>query len=149
LTILAHPARNNGASAQTNATTVRPGPFAEMFGVDPRDLFRNFYSPLSLGATAAQGGLDISRTENGYVVEIPVPGYKPQQIEITYKDNVLSVSGKSERRNFTRSLVLPDEIDPDHVAAHVEDGLLTLTLNRRPEAEPKRIQINVNSVSSN
>ncbi len=141
MTNLTNPTRNNGASVPA---AVRRGPVTEMFGLDPLDLFRNFYSPLALDATAAQGGLDISRTENGYVVEIPVPGYKPDQIDITYKDNVLSISGKSKRRTFTRSLVLPDEIDPDHVQAHVEDGLLTLTLNRRPEAEPKRIRITVN-----
>ncbi len=141
MTNLANSTRDNGASAPT---AVPRGPFADMFGFDPLDLFRNFYSPLALDATAAQGGLDITRTENGYVVEIPVAGYKPDQIDITYKDNVLSVSGKSERRTFTRSLLIPEEIDPDHIRAHVEDGLLTLTLNRRPEAEPKRIQITVN-----
>ncbi len=138
---LVNPSPNNGATAKPSG---RRGPLAEMLGLDPLDLFRNFYSPMSLDATAAQGGLDISRTENGFVVEIPVPGYKPDHIDITYKDSVLSVSGKSERRTFTRSLVLPDDIDPDHVEARVEDGLLTLTLNRRPEAEPKRIRITVN-----
>jgi HSP20 family protein len=115
-----------------------------MSGFDPLDLFRNFYSPLALDATAAQGGLDITRTENGYVVEIPVAGYKPDQVDVTYKDNVISVSGKSERRTFTRSLVVPDEIDQDNIQAHVEHGLLTLSLNRRPETEPKRINITVN-----
>ncbi len=142
MTSLTNPIRNNGASVAP--TVARRGPFGETVGLDPLDLFRNFYSPLSLDATAAQGGLDISRTENGYVVEIPVPGYKPEQIDITYKDGVLSVSGKSERRTFARSLVLPDEIDADRVQARVENGLLTLTLNRRPEAEPKRIQISAN-----
>jgi HSP20 family molecular chaperone IbpA len=141
MTNLAYPARDNGASAPADA---RRGPFADLFGVDPLDLFRNFYSPLALDATAAQGGLDITRTENGYVVEIPVAGYKPDQVDITYKENVISVSGKSERRTFTRSLVIPDEIDQENIRAHVENGLLTLSLNRRPEAEPKRIQITVN-----
>ncbi len=93
-------------------------------------MFWNFYSPLALDATAGHGGLDISRTADGYVVEIPVAGFKPEQIDITYKDNVLSVSGTNERRTFTRSLMLPDEIDSDDVDAHVA------------EAEPKRIQIN-------
>ena len=141
MTNLAYPTRDNGASAPA---AVRRGPFADMFGFDPLDLFRNFYSPLALGATAAQGGLDITRTENGYVVEIPVAGYKPDQVDVTYKDNVISVSGKSERRTFTRSLVVPDEIDQDNIQAHVEHGLLTLSLNRRPETEPKRINITVN-----
>jgi hypothetical protein len=91
MTNLAYPTRDNGAS---EPATVRRGPFADMFGFDPLDLFRNFYSPLALDATAAQGGLDITRTDN--------------------------------------------------IRAHVEHGLLTLSLNRRPEAEPKRINITVN-----
>ena len=141
MTYLANSTRDNGASAPA---AVRRGPFADMFGLDPLDLFRNFYSPLALDATVGQGGLDISRTENGYIVEIPVAGFRPEQIDVTFKDNVLSISGKSERRTFTRSLVLPDEIDPDHVDARVEHGLLTLNLNRHPETEPKRIHIKVN-----
>jgi HSP20 family protein len=138
---LANPERTNGTSA---TMTTRRSSFGEWFGLDPLDLFRNFYSPLALDATVGQGGLDISRTENGYIVEIPVAGFRPEQIDVTFKDNVLSISGKSERRTFTRSLVLPDEIDPDHVDARVEHGLLTLNLNRHPETEPKRIQIKVN-----
>ena len=141
MTTLANLSRNNGS---TMPTTVRRIPFAEMLGVDSSDLFNNFYASLSFDAHAAQGGPNISRTENGYLVEISVAGYKPDQIDVTYKDGVLSVSGKNVRRTFSRSLVLPDEIDPDQVKAHVEDGLLTLTLRRRPEAEPKRIQITVN-----
>ena len=50
------------------------------------------------------------------------------EIEITLEDNVLTIAGKSERRQFTRSLLLPDEIDGENVGAHVEHGLLTLTL---------------------
>jgi HSP20 family protein len=136
---LATPSRNNGA----NPGALRRASLADAVGLEPLDLFRNFYSPFALNGAMELGGLDISRTETGYVVEIPVPGYKPTDIEITFKDEVLSISGKSERRTFTRSLVLPDEIDPENVQARVEHGLLTLNLSRRPEAEPKHIKINV------
>ena len=85
---------------------------------------------------------DVTRTDAGYEVEVPVPGYRPEQIEITFKDAVLLVSGKSERRTFTRSFTVPEDVDQDNISAHVADGMLTLTLNRRPEAQPKRISIN-------
>ncbi|GAC1310400.1 MAG: Hsp20/alpha crystallin family protein [Vulcanimicrobiaceae bacterium] len=111
---------------------------------DPLDIFHNFYSPLMRGATPGASGLDISRTENGYVVEIPVAGFKPDEIDVTFKDDVLSISGKSDRRAFTRSLMLPDEIDPDRVEARVEYGMLTLTLERRPDVKPKRIEVKAN-----
>ncbi len=85
---------------------------------------------------------DVTRTEAGYEVEIPVPGYRPDQIEITYKDGALLVAGKSDRRTFSRSFSVPDDVDQDHISAQVADGMLLLSLNRRPEAQPKRISIN-------
>jgi HSP20 family protein len=133
---------NLAAPNRNGSNDSRRGSLADLIGLEPRDLFRNFYSPLALDASMGQGGIEISRTEHGYLVEIPVAGYKPDQIEVTYKDDVLSISGKSERRSFTRSLVLPEEVDPDNVNATVEHGLLTLSLNRRPEAQPKQIKIN-------
>ncbi len=89
----------------------------------------------------AQGGIDITRNESGYAVEIPVAGYKPDEIQVTMQDAVLSVSGKSDRRSFTRSLLLPDDVDRDNVEAHIENGLLSLKLNHLPKAQPKQIPI--------
>lgn len=132
-------ARSNGS---TPTRTTRRDPIADWFGLEPFDLL-NLYTPLTNVASKATN-FDVTRTETGYVVEIPVPGYAPTQIDVTYKDNVLSISGKTERRSFTRSLALPEEIDPEHVSANVEHGMLTLKLDRRPEAEPKRIPISAN-----
>jgi HSP20 family molecular chaperone IbpA len=57
------------------------------------------------------------------------------------KENILTVSGKSERRAFTRSLQLPDDVDPESIEADVTDGLLSLALKRHPQAQPRRIEI--------
>lgn len=88
--------------------------------------------------------LEISRTERGFSVEFPVPGFGPDQLEITHKDTLLTIVGKSDRRSFSQTLSLPEDIDADQIEAKVENGLLTLNLNRRPEAEPKRIAISHN-----
>ncbi|HTU70623.1 MAG TPA: Hsp20 family protein [Candidatus Baltobacteraceae bacterium] len=111
--------------------------FRELFGFDP------FPEAWSMGAEYG-----VSRTENGYEVEIPVPGFAPSAIEITLKENVLTVSGKSEKRNFSRSLMIPEDVDPEGINAHVENGLLTLALSRRPEAQPRKIQISVGDAVS-
>ena len=84
---------------------------------------------------------DVRRTEAGYEVEVPVPGYKPQDIDVTLQDGVIAVSGKAERRKFSRSFTVPEDVDPDAIEARVNDGLLVLTLARRPEAQPKRIAV--------
>ncbi len=115
----------------------RPG-VADWLGWDP---FRNFFT--GVGQVA---GIDVVRDQSGtYRVEIPVAGYKPEQIEITLEDDVLTVTGSSETRQFRRSLLLPDEIDGDNIQANVEHGLLTLTLNVHPKAQPKKIAISTGS----
>lgn len=86
-------------------------------------------------------GIDVARSEDGYDVEIPVPGFRPEDIEVTYQDGVINVSGRSERRTFTRSLSLPDDIDEEHIDANVEHGVLTLHLKQLPQRQPKRISV--------
>ncbi len=88
-------------------------------------------------------GTEVQRTENGWTVEIPVPGFKPDQIEVTVEDRVLTVSGKSERRTFQRAIVVPEDVDGEHIEAKVEHGLLTLTLNLHPKAQPRKIEVKV------
>jgi HSP20 family protein len=122
-------ARPNGASLRS--------PFADWLGWDP---FRNFFSNVSLGPA-----VEVARTESGYSVEIPVPGYKPEEIDVTLDDHVLTIAGKSEKRQFTRSLLLPEEIDPETISARVEHGMLYLTLNFHPKAQPKKISVQVGS----
>jgi HSP20 family molecular chaperone IbpA len=120
-----------------NGRSLNVRPFGDLLGWDP---FRNF----ATGSTTF-AGIDVARDDQGgYKVEIPVAGFKPDQIDITLEDSVLTVTGKGERRQFTRSLLLPDEIDGENVGAHVEHGLLTLTLNVHPKAQPKKISITSN-----
>jgi HSP20 family protein len=106
-------------------------PWREMLGYDP---FRRFFSNLD-------PEIDVVRTESGFDVEIPVAGFKADDIEIVVKDDILTVSGKNDRRAFTRSLKLPDDIDTENVDAGVENGLLALKLRRHPEAQPRKITI--------
>ncbi len=120
------------------ARTEREGSMAanrpsDVFGFDP---FRNFFSNLSQFQ-----GLEINRTDQGYQVEIPVPGYKPDQIDVTLDNGVLQVAGKNDRRTFTRSLMLPEEIDSENIEANVEHGLLTISMNLSPKAQPKKITV--------
>ncbi len=112
-------------------------PFREVLGYDP---FRRFFSNVDQQ-------IDVIRTETGFQVEIPVAGYKTDQIELVVKENILTVTGKNERRAFTRSLKLPDDVDPQTIEASAEDGLLTLVLTRHPDAQPRRIAIKNASVS--
>ncbi|HET7815538.1 MAG TPA: Hsp20 family protein [Candidatus Baltobacteraceae bacterium] len=105
-------------------------PFADLWGADP---FRAFSGP--------SYGVEIARTETGYTVELPVAGFKPDQIDVTLEDGVLTVAGKNEKRSFTRAFTVPEEVDADRIEANVEHGMLTMTLALQPKAQPKRIQV--------
>jgi HSP20 family protein len=106
-------------------------PFQDLFGFDPFQNIRASY------------GFDyeVSRTENGYEVEVPVPGYSSSQIDVSFKDGILGVAGKTDRRSFTRSLTVPEDIDADTIGARVQDGMLILSFKRHPEAQPKKITV--------
>jgi HSP20 family molecular chaperone IbpA len=116
--------------------TVRPAGSRRMLG--------DFLGFDPLRALTTSGfGFEINKTDAGYAVELPVAGYAPDQVEITLEDRVLTVSGRTERRNFTRALLIPDEIDAETIGAKVENGMLTITLNVHPKAQPRKINVQI------
>jgi HSP20 family protein len=120
---------------ETASGAVTYSPLREMLGYDP---FRRFFSNVD-------PQIDVIRTDSGFEVEIPVPGFKTDQIEVVVKENVLTVTGKSERRACTRSLKLPEDVDTQNIEASVDAGLLTLNLKRHPDAQPRRIEVKAKS----
>ena len=112
------------------------GLVSDLFGFDPLRAFMG--NPQSYNASG-----DVQKTENGWNVEIPVPGYKPDQIDVTVEDRVLTVTGKTERRSFQRSILLPEDVDTEAIDAKVEHGMLTLGLHLHPKAQPRKIEVKV------
>lgn len=106
-------------------------PLRDLLGFDPFHVLRASYG----------FDYDVSRTANGYDVEVPVPGYNSSQIDVSMKEGIVNVAGKNDRHSFTRSFTIPDDVDPDAITARVKDGMLVLSLQRRPEAEPKKIRV--------
>ncbi len=127
---------NGGSASQLSQRRSGGGLFTDLLGFDP---FRHVFPVLANAPNAF--GLNVIRTDDGYTVEVPVAGFRPDQIDVTVQEDTVVVSGKGDRRNFTRALVLPDEIDPDGISATVDHGLLTLRLGRRPETQPRRIPV--------
>ena len=107
--------------------------FDEMFGNlnqivrDPFfDDVENFFHQPVLGYHA-------EKTDDGYVVELPVPGFTKKDVIVTTNDRtlVISLTGTSEKKwvNKTeRTFTLPKEIDTESVTAKVKDGILTVNL---------------------
>ena len=101
--------------------------------------------------------VDMYQTDDAAVVKASVPGVKPDDADITISGNTLTITGQSkeeeevkeenyirrERRfgSFSRSVVLPEGLEPDKAEASFEDGVLTLTIPKAPQAKPKVIRI--------
>ena len=114
------------------------GLVSDLFGFDP---FRAVFGNGNGTGYGVQG--EVTKTENGWNVEIPVPGFKPEQIDVTVEDRVLTVNGKTERRSFQRAILLPEDIDAETIDAKVEHGMLTLGLHLHPKAQPRKIEVKV------
>lgn len=101
--------------------------------------------------------LDVAEKEDGFVVKASVPGINPDDLEITFSDNILTIKGEMkedkdveegkyhlrERRYglFQRSIALPVPIDADKIEATYNDGVLTLNIPKVEEVKPKRINV--------
>ncbi len=93
--------------------------------------------------------------ENQFFVEIDAPGVQTDDIEVTFEKNQLSLTlernapehdGKlwhSERGygKVNRTLTLPETVDPETIDAALSDGVLRVTIDKRPELQPKRIDV--------
>jgi HSP20 family protein len=101
--------------------------------------------------------LDVYDDKNNLVVTLEVPGMKKEEIDISLRDGMLTVSGerKDEREQtegqafrseryfgkFQRSLSLPTAVEANKVKASYKDGILTITLPKAEEAKPKQISV--------
>ncbi len=106
--------------------------------------------------------MDLVETGDHYVLHADLPGLSEQDVNVQLEDNVLTISG--ERRpqtvdeqqsyhrierasgQFSRSLTLPDGVDPDAIRARFDRGVLEITVPKPEQRKPRRVQINVGQV---
>jgi HSP20 family protein len=142
---------------------IRWEPFRDMLNMrrDMDRLFDNFFAPFTEKSwdTPTTWGLavDVSENEDAYTVRASLPGVKPDDIEVTLTENVLTIKGTAssetetegekyhlrERRygSFGRTLTLPAPLKQEAIEASHENGVLTLRLPKAEETKPKRISI--------
>jgi len=113
----------------------------------------------SLGASARgfNPAIDVRANGEEIVFTADVPGLKQEDLEITLENGVLTLKGQRRYEgngkdkvwlgrsygSFERSFTLPDTVDPDHLSAHLEDGVLTVRVAQLPKAKPRKITIGV------
>ena len=112
------------------------------------------------GAYLAPYAVDVREDGDHIYVEAELPGFKKEEIDITLENQTLTIAAERrseskqggekrgdlllhERRysRFLRSFTLPPTVDEQTVNAKLNDGLLTITLNKREETKPKKITV--------
>jgi len=99
---------------------------------------------------------DVFETSDALKIVMEVPGVPKDAVDVKVENDVLSIEARIDTANyngldpvyteypvghFARSFTLPEQVDEHNITAQLEDGVLTLTLNKRPETKPRRIAI--------
>ena len=138
--------------------------------VDPAELLQREFDGMFnrwMGTREGNGsqalapyGVDIREDNDHFYVEAELPGYKKEEVDITLENQTLTISAERrfenkqgdekkgdmllhERRysRFLRSFTLPPTVDEGSVNARLQDGVLTITINKREETKPRKIKV--------
>ena len=136
---------------------VRWNPFAELDEFLGRRMGDQAAANNGLGWHPA---VDIRETDKAYVFDLEVPAVSPKDVTVSVRANVLSVSGernfsaddsegqvhRRERRHgkFTRSFRLPNDADDEEIDAAARDGVITISVAKRKQAQARAIEVQVN-----
>lgn len=121
---------------------------------DFSDLFNRFFDN-DLGNTKYVPATNINENDESFELSMLVPGFKKDQINITFEDQVLTISAQAEEskeneeygsrkeyrfESFSRSFRLPKNINVDKINAEQADGVLRIAIPKMQESEkPKKL----------
>ncbi len=133
-------------------------------GIEPYRMLREMlrWDPFAemepvLTGRAFTPAFEVKETKDAYVFKADLPGLKEDQIDISVTGNRLTVSGeraeeeRKEEENyfayersygaFSRSFTLPEGADLEHVQAEMKDGVLQIRVPKKPESQPRKVQV--------
>ncbi len=144
-------------------TIIRRGPFGDLVSLRAamdRLFEESFVNPRTwsgMGGGELLAPMDVYTTGDDVVVEVSLPGVKPDEVDITVEGSTLTVQGETKstrnegegssivqeirRGRFTRALTLPNGLEPDKATAEFEDGILTLRIPKAEQVKPRQIKI--------
>jgi HSP20 family protein len=155
------------SSGKVAMAVVRWNPWNDLF--DLHTQMDQLFQPLAPGLTTRNGvdystlPVDIQQTDKAFFVEASVPGFEPDDVEVTFDDGVLSITGRRsstetathatyvrrERRatSVFRQVGLPTEVRAEDITASFENGVLRIEIPRAQKAAPKRIPVTSTSAA--
>lgn len=104
-----------------------------------------------------QLAIDVYQVGNDIIIEAPVAGVGIDDLDLEISPESVAIRGKREQRErvddgdylyqecywgkFSRSIILPQEIDPDHAAATFKNGVLRITLPKVNKQKMKKVKV--------
>jgi HSP20 family protein len=130
-------------------------------------LFNTFFDEPNQTARGTSNGtmrrwlppMDLVETTDHYVLRADLPGLSDRDVNVQLEDNVLTLSGKRKTEHedqqegyyrlerasgaFSRSLTLPDGVDPNGLQAHFERGVLEISIPKPEQRKPRKVAISI------
>jgi len=144
------------------AMLTRYDPFRDLFRLQD-ELSRTLDDRFGLATGESVGwtpSCDILEDADSLIVRFELAGVEPKDVDVRFENGVLTLRGarkmeqEEKKENyhrvelrygaFTRSFSLPTTVDAEKIKAEAKNGILTVTLPKRPEAKPRPIQVKVN-----
>lgn len=132
---------------------VRWDPFSELSALQKQFFGDDFMSPFK-GVNIPT--TDVFTKDNKLVVEAHLPNFEEKDVNIEIEDNALIISAERREKeedkdkqyvvresssSFYRRIALPERADADNTEAHLEDGILKVSVPLTPLPEPKKVAI--------
>jgi HSP20 family protein len=124
-------------------------------------IFNDFAGESSISNAGFAPAVDVYEDADKLVLKLEIPGVKPEDMDIKLENQTLVIEGERkfessekaenfhriERRfgSFVRSFTLPQTVDTNSVSASADAGVLTISLAKKEEAQPKQIKVQVGS----
>jgi HSP20 family protein len=148
--------RENREVARSAGPEYRLDPFRMMDALLRWDPFRGDWGGFNQSLEFIPR-FDVKEIKGAYVIKADLPGVKDDDVDVSLSGNLLTISGKREEEhreegesyyamerssgNFARSFTMPDGVDATSVTAELKNGVLTVQIPKKPEAQPRRIAI--------
>ena len=122
------------------------------------DLFRGFFAPVRADRPSVSIKVDVTEKDNAYVVRAEIPGVAKDDIQVSIEGNQVTIGAEVKREtekkegervlhaeryygNAFRSFTLPAELDESASVAKYENGVLELTLAKKPALAGRKLTI--------
>jgi HSP20 family protein len=110
-------------------------------------VFNQFWNELPTRTAAPSSpSLQVTAIDDGWRVDVPLPGIDPKDVALEVAGNNLSIRAEVPSENdqttrYDQTLVIPQFLDPEKLTASHRHGMLRLTLPLKDSVKPRRVQI--------